>query len=571
MIAASAVSRPAGSGGSAVSPLAAALTGTTELAKLAFRRDRMLLPIWVYLVLIGTVVNAYTFVHLYKTAASRSALAASGLNNPALLFLYGRLNGTSVGALTAWRYGVWAALFAALMSIFTVVRHTRANEETGRQELIGSARVGRQAPLFAALLVSSAANAALALLLAVILPLVGLPVAGSIAFALAVGTCGLAFTGVAGFLAQLTSGARAARGLSFAVLGLSFLLRAVGDASGSRGTSWLTWMLPLGWTEVLRPYEGERWWVLTLPCAVFVLGTWLALAVSARRDLGAGLLSDRPGQPYASRFLRGPFSLAWRLQGTALLWWALGFAFIFGVSGAAGNGIASLVGTSGALKNEFAQLGGQSAIVDAYLAALMLIGGLIAAAYGVSAVQRLHSDETAALAEPLLASAVGRLRWGLAHVAVAAAGSAFLLAVAGVTAGLGYGLAASGSGGVFAGGVSAGGVSAGGEVTRMLGAGLAQWPAVLVIVGIAVLAFGVVPRASVAAGWTAFGLALALNLFGQSLKLSHWVLDVSPFTHAPRLPGGHLAATPLLWLSLVFVVFVGVGLGGLRRRDIGVG
>lgn len=571
MTASTAASRPAASDGSAVSPLAAALTGTTELARLAFRRDRMLLPIWVYLVLIGTVVNAYTFVHLYKTAASRSALAASGLNNPALLFLYGRLNGTSVGALTAWRYGVWAALFAALMSIFTVVRHTRANEETGRQELIGSARVGRQAPLFAALLVSFAANVTLAVLLAVILPLVGLPVTGSIAFALAVGTCGLAFTGVTGFLAQLTSGARAARGLAFAVLGLSFLLRAVGDAAGSRGTSWLTWVLPLGWTEVLRPYEGERWWVLALPLVVFAAGTRLAFFVSARRDLGAGLLSDRPGRPYASRFLRGPFSLAWRLQGTALLWWALGFAFIFGVSGAAGNGIASLAGTSGALKNEFAQLGGQSAIVDAYLAALMLIGGLIAVAYGVSAAQRLHSDETAALAEPLLANAVGRLRWGLSHVIVAAVGSAFLLAVAGVTAGLGYGLAASGSGGVSGGGVSGGEVSVGGEVTRMLGAGLAQWPAVLVIVGIAVLAFGVVPRASAAAGWTAFGLALALNLFGQSLKLSHWVLDVSPFTHAPRLPGGHLAATPLLWLSLVFVVFVGVGLAGLRRRDIGVG
>jgi hypothetical protein len=80
--------------------------------------------------------------------------------------------------LTAWRYGVWAALFAALMAIFTVIRHTRANEETGRQELIGSARVGRQASLSAALLVSGVASVTLAVLLAVILPFLGLPVRG---------------------------------------------------------------------------------------------------------------------------------------------------------------------------------------------------------------------------------------------------------------------------------------------------------------------------------------------------------------------------------------------------------
>jgi ABC-2 type transport system permease protein len=555
---------PAGSGGSTPSPLAAALTGTPELAKFAFRRDRMLLPIWVYLVLIGTVVNAYTFAHLYTTAASRSAAAAAGLGNPAFLFLYGRLNGTSIGALTAWRYGVWAALFAALMSIFTVVRHTRANEEAGRQELVGSARVGRQAPLAAALLVSGVANVLLAVLLAVILPLVGLPVGGSVAFALAVCTCGLAFAGITGVTAQLTSSARAARGLAFVVLGLSFLLRAIGDASASRGTAWLTWVLPLGWTEVLRPYEEERWWVLALSAAVFAAGTLLSFWVAAGRDLGAGLLSDVPGRPVAAFWLRGPFSLAWRLQGTALLWWALGYAFIFGVSGAAGNGIASLAGTSGALKQEFTQLGGQSAIVDAYLAALMLIGGLIAAAYGVSAVLRLRSDETGALAEPLLAGAAGRVRWGLSHVLVAVVGSAVLLAVAGVTAGLGYGLAASGSG---AGGPVV--VSAGHEVTRMLGAGLAQLPPVLVIVGVAVLAFGLVPRACVAVGWTAFGLALAINLFGQSLKLSHWVLDISPFTHAPRLPGAPVAVAPLVWLSLIFVALAGFGVIALRRRDIG--
>lgn len=532
-----------------------ALLGTRTLAGLAYRRDKLLLPIWVYLIFIGTLANAIEMRLFYKTPASRESLAASGRSTPALLFLYGQLHGTSVGALTVWHYGVWASLFAGLMAIFTVVRHSRANEESGRQELIGSARVGRQAPLASALLMAVAANIVAAALLCAALPLAGLPVAGSVAFALAVGACGLAFAGIAGVTAQLTSGARGARGLGIAVLGASFMLRSIGDASGG-GTAWLTWLGPLGWTEEVRAFGGERWWVLLLPLTLFAAGTWAAFVLAARRDLGAGLLPDRPGRPAASAALRGPFSLAWRLQRTGLLAWAVGFAFVFGPSGSIGNGITTLIGNSAAMKREFTQLGGQSAIVDAYLSSLMLLAGVSAAAYAVSTVLRLRSEESGALAEPILAGVSGRVRWGLSHVIVALAGSAVLLAVGAAAAGLGYALADSG-------------VPVGSEVPRLVGAGLAQLPAVLAIAGIAVAAFGLFPRAAVAAGWTGFGIALFLSLFGQVFRLSHWVLDVSPFTHSPHLPGGTVSAAPLLWLSLIALLLAVAGLTGLRQRDIG--
>ena len=38
------------------------------------------------------------------------------------------------------------------------------------------------------------------------------------------------------------------------------------------------------------------------------------------------------------------------------------------------------------------------------------------------------------------------------------------------------------------------------------------------------------------------GLAVAIELFGQVLQVSHWVLDISSFTHTPRLPGGMVSA-----------------------------
>ena len=530
------------------------LTGTGVLAKLALRRDRIMLPVWVYVVVAGVASNAFAFARLYKTESSRLSLVTSGLDNPALIFLYGRLNGDSVGALTAWRYGVWGAIFAALMSVFLVVRHTRADEEAGRLELIGSARVGRQAPLASALAVGVLANGLLIAALCLILPPLGLPAAGSAALALAIGTCGLAFTGVTLAAAQLTSGARSARGLALCVLGVSFLARAVGDATGASGPSWLTWMLPLGWTELLRPFSGERWWVLALPLALFAACVWLAFSLAARRDHGAGLFPDRPGRPAASAALSGPLPLAWRLQWPALAGWAAGFAVMFAVSGAAAKGLGQLVGTSSALNKEFTRIGGQSAIVDAYLAALMLLAGLTAAAYGVSAVLRSHAEETAGRADPVLAGAVGRVRWGLSHLLVACAGTALLVAVAGVAAGLGYGLSAGG---------------AAHQTARMLGAGIAQFPAALVIIGVALLAVGVAPDACAAIAWSAVGLAVLLGIFGQALRLSHWVLDVSPFTHAPRLPGGTVSGVSILVLIVITTALCVTGFTALRRRDIG--
>jgi ABC-2 type transport system permease protein len=549
--------RAAGPGLAGTGLAGTGLAGTGALTRLAFRRDRIMLPAWVYLITVLVATTAYTFKKLYPTAAARGQLVVTGGGNPALRFLYGRLNGSSIGALTAWRYGIWAAIFGALMTVFIVIRHTRGDEEAGRLELVGSAVVGRQAALTAGLLTAATANVAISVLLSVALPASGLPLSGSVALALAIGASGLAFTGIAAVAAQLASGARGARGICFGVLGVAFMLRAIGDSAGPSGPSWLSWTSPLGWVELTRPFAGQRWWVLALPAAVLAAGVGAAYALAARRDYGAGLLPDRPGRPSASGLLRGPLGLAWRLQRGLLGGWAVGVVCVFAASGAAAKGIGSLLGGSTQLRNEFTRLGGsgvQAAITNAYLAALMLLAGLGAAGYATSTVLRLRTEETGGLAEPLLATAVGRIRWGLSQLAVAVFGAAVLLALAGLATGLGYGLRTG---------------SAGPQAARMLGAALAQLPASLVIAGVAVALVGLLPGACVAGAWTVLGAVVVIDLFGQVLQLSHWLLDVSPFTHVPRLPGGTVSATPLLWLCLAAATFSALGLAALRRRDIG--
>jgi ABC-2 type transport system permease protein len=531
------------------------LAGTGQLTRLAFRRDCVLLPACVLGVAALLAITARDLKVLYPTAARRAAVAASAGQNPALRFLLGRLNGTSVGAFVAARWGVWGAAFAVLLTIFFVVRHTRADEEAGRLELVGSAAVGRQAPLTAALIAAATANVALALLTCWWLPALRLPLAGSAALALSIAACGLAFAGVAAIAAQLAVTGRGARGIAIGVLGAAFVLRAIGD-TGPAGLSWLSWASPLGWVENARAFgsAGQRWWVLALPLAESAALVAAAFALAAWRDHSAGLLPARPGRPAASGLLRGPFGLAWRLQWPVLAAWLAGYVFTFAACGAAANGIGSIIGGSAVLKHYLLRVGYQAAVIDAYLSALMLLAGLAAAAYATSAVLRLRTEETGNLAEPVLAAATGRTRWALSHISVAAGGACLLLAAAGLSAGLGYGILTG---------------SASTQLPQLLGAALARLPAVLVLAAVAILLFGLLPWESTALAWSAVALAGVIAVFGPPLQWPVWTIDISPFTWTPKLPGGTVSAEPLSWLCAVALALSVTGLLGLRRRDLG--
>jgi ABC-2 type transport system permease protein len=533
----------------------ASFAGTGRLAKLAFRRDIVMLFVCVFGIAALLAITARDLAAVFPTAASRLAVATRAGENPALRFLLGRLNGTSVGAFLAARWGVWGAACAVLLTTFIVVRHTRADEEAGRLEMVGSAVVGRQAPLAAALIMAGTANVALALLTIFWLPVVRLPLAGSAALALSISGCGLVFAGVAAVGAQFAVTARGARGIAIAGLGAAFVLRAVGD-SGPAGVSWLSWVSPLGWVELTRSFGsgGERWWVLLLPLAASAALIAAAFALAAWRDQGAGLLPGRPGRPTASGLLRGPFGLAWRVQRLMLAAWLAAFVFAFAACGAGARGAGSILGGSAVLRRYLLRVGYQATVIDAYLSALMMLAGLAAAAYAVSAVLRLRTEETENLADPVLAAATGRIRWALSHLSVAVGGACLLLVAAGLATGLGYG--------ILTGSVST-------QVPRLLGAALARLPATMVLAAVAVLLFGLLPWESVALAWTAMALVGVISVFGPPLQWPAWMMNISPFTQTPKLPGAAVSAEPLLWLGGIALALSLAGLAGLRRRDLG--
>ncbi|AKL67118.1 ABC transporter permease [Streptomyces sp. Mg1] len=524
------------------------LAGTGALLRLALRRDRVMAPVWILVVAMLVLSLPGSLESVYGTAAERERLLATMTANGSLRALYGPVFGDSIGALTAWRGGVFAGLLAGVMSLVIVVRHTREEEESGRQELLSAAMVGRRAPLTAALLAALTANAAAALL--VTAGLAGRGAAGALALGLGIGATGMLFAALAAIAAQLTESARLAKGLTGAFIGAAFVLRAAGDAGAPDGGSALTWISPLGWLEHVRAFAAERWWVLALFAAASAAQLAAAYALAARRDVGMSFLPARPG-PARGR-LGSAGALAWRLQRGALLGWSLGFLAAGVVFGGMTDGATELVGDNARTREIIERMGGQAGqagqgvLADAFLATMAGMLAMVAALYIVSAVLRLSAEESGQRAEPLLANAVGRLRWAGGHLAVAFGGSALILLLAGLGLGIGHG------------------EDIGGAVAATLG----QLPAVWVIGALAALLHGAVPRFAVAA-WAVAGAALALGWVGPALNLPQAVLDLSPFAHLPKLPGGQDPSwAPFVALTASAAALLAAALTALRRRDL---
>jgi ABC-2 type transport system permease protein len=528
------------------------LAGTWQLTRLALRRDRIILPIWIFLLSVAPASATGTFDTYYPTAADRAGLTASMGANPSIAVVYGPAFDLSTsGGFTAWRLGGFVAMIIGLMAVFTVTRHTRAEEDSGRAELLASAIVGRYAALTAAVLVSAGSSVVIGLVEAVTLLGSNLPVAGSIALGAATAATGVVFTAVAAVGVQLAEYSRTANGMGAAAVGVAFLLRAVGDSTSS--AHWISWLSPIGWSQQLRPFAGERWWVLLLPIAASILVGSTGYLLLPRRDVGVGILPPRPGPAGASRSLSSPFGLAWRLHRGPLIGWSIGMVVCGAVFGSISSGVGDLVGQSEQTREVFARLGGSTALADAFLATMAGLFAMVGSLFGVQAVLRMRGEETANRVEPVLATSVTRLRWAASHLVFAFLGTALLLALAGAMLGLSNGLR---SGDIA------------GSTGDMMVAMLTQLPAAWVVVAIAVTLFGLLPRFS-AAAWGVASLALLISLFGPVLNVQQAILDISPFQHIPKFPSQPFTAMPLVWLLAIALVTLGAGLLGWRRRDVG--
>lgn len=468
--------------------------------------------------------------------------AAEAINaSPTLVALYGPILDTgSLGELAMTKLTVLYAVAVAALGLVVVRRHTRAEEEDGRAELLAATGLGRATLLDGALVWASLVVVASGVLAAGADVIGGLPAIGSVLFGASWAGVGLVGVGLAALAAQLTRTARATAALSLAVVGVWFALRAVADVEDAVG--WLGWVSPLGWTTRLQAWSEPRWWVLLLWPASAVLLVLAAVVVARRRDLGSGVIGERPGPAHGS--LSGAASLAWRTQRATLLGWAVALGGTGALAAALAPGLRDLLDT-GSGRDVLEALGGQGALEQALLGAILSLAGVGVCGWGIAVVARAASEEESGRSELLLATGVARSRAALTTVVAALLPPLALLALAGLIAALV--LAVSGSGGTSA--------------SQVLAMALVPWPATTVVVGVALLAAAWWRRGA-AVGSAVLALSLLLDDVGPLLHLPDVVLGLSPFHHVPT------GARPadLVGASSVVLLLIGLACGGLAAR-----
>ncbi|WP_194827645.1 ABC transporter permease [Nocardia sp. XZ_19_231] len=531
----------------ATSRTAGEFAGTGQMLRLQLRRDRVVAPLWSLLIGLMPALQIVSIKDIYTTGEQLDNFAATTAASPALVAMYGPVFSSALGSIGTWKAGAMYAMIA-IAAVLTVIRHTRVEEETGRAELVGATSIGRFAGLTGALLLTYGASVVAGIACAASLMATDLPVAGSVAFGAALAASGVVWGAVAAVAAQVSTGARLARGIALGALGAAFAVRAVGDA----GNGVLSWFSPLGWCLQIRPFADERWWVLVPLAALGAGATLLAYRLLRTRDLGAGLLAESPGPAAGGTALSGPVGLAWRLQRGSLIAWTTGFALYGLLIGGAVNSIGGMLDDSGTLQDVVTSLGGSADLEKSFIAYAVTMLAAAAAAYSVSAVLRLHEEENSGRAETVLAAAVGRVRYASSHLLFAIGGPAVALLAAGLAIGIVWG-ATDGD--------------LPGKVGESVGAVAVQLPAVWVITAVAMLLFGTLPKYA-ALAWGVLSAMIVIFLLGSLGTFPQWILDLVPFIHPPKLPGAAFDIVPIAYLVTVAGAGILVGLMAFRRRDL---
>ncbi|WP_431899567.1 ABC transporter permease [Nonomuraea sp. bgisy101] len=522
------------------------LTGTGAMVRLALRRDRIKLPIWV----LAITVLVPRFYYAATTAVVPTPEALAEATELIQVSFMRVLAGPffDAEAVTTQKYflaAYWVEflLAAALMNILLVTRHTRAEEQTGRAELIRAAVVGRHAQLTAALIVALLGDAALAVFTAVAAISIGFPTGGALLFGASLAAAGLVFAAVAAVTAQLTEYARGAGGLAGAVLFGAWILRGAGAMQSQEGGP-LFWLSPIGWSQQARVLAGDRWWPLGLSALLAGLLVAGAYALASRRDLAAAFVAPRPGRATAPSWLRSPFTLALRLQQGAIGWWGAAFVTVGLVLG----------GMTGGMSTTALPIFAGADFGRAWLSLMVFTGSLYTGVFAVLSVLRLRAEEVRGRLGPVLAGPTGRSTWLGSSLLVSALAVVVLLAVYGLA--LGAGAAAS-----------SGDPALAGEVVR---ACLLRIPEVLVLLAVPAALLGLAPRA-ISAAWVVLVYSAFVQILGPYWRVQGWLVNTSVLSHLPWHPLGAFAPVATVVLVALAAALTALGLYGMRRRDLTTG
>ena len=474
--------------------------------------------------------------------------------------VYGTDNYTT-GAMYAGTMLLWAIIAVAVMNIFLVVRHTRSDEEGGRVEVIRSLPTGRLSILNATMICAGIINAVLAILLGLALAAVGIDgmsFGASMLYGFLLGASGFVFAAVAALFSQLSSNKSGATGLSFLVLAVFYMIRAVGDMQGN---DILACISPLGLAQRSQVYiENHIWPVFVLLLETIVVAA-AAYALNSVRDMGQGFIHARPGRSAAAGRLLSPFGLSLRLLRNTVVIWVIAMYLLGASYGSVIADIPNFVGESPeylqvigipeSIVNTMTEADKASIIIDYFTVFVVMMMTLVCFVPVINASLKLRSEEREGRAEQIFALAVPRLKYLTGYVILAIATSILVPLASAV--GLYSATAMPDNNLLTFGG--------------LIQAFMVYLPAIWVIIGVAAFISGLLPKVT-GIVWGYFGLIFIVSfLGGLPGLLPEWMQNISPMKHIPQLPLDEMTFTPLIILTVIACALSATGFVFFRKRD----
>ncbi|MFF2083829.1 ABC transporter permease [Nocardia sp. NPDC058176] len=523
------------------------MTGLGTALRLGLRLNYRGLSAAVLAVIVCMYAGVREIGALYPSAMERGTYASIAVDLLSQKALQGPAVGlTSAGGIAVFEVGWYLTIAVALINIVVVLRNTRAQEAAGRLELLRAGRFGVHANSVAVFLLAFGADIVIGLGVAAAFTVAGAGGIGAVAFGAATTAVGTVFAALALVAAQLTEHAKGAYGIACGALGLAYLLRAMGDVTD---TDFLRMVSPLGIVQAIHPFGRTQWWPLVLCAGVAVLAVAAAVALERARDYDAGLWRPATGSATASRFTRTIPGLVSRSARAGAAMWAVALLALGAGFGVATGDVGQVAaGTQGMLD---LLAGFNVNVVDGFLAMSVLLLALAVVGGVIAQVLQLRAEELSGRADLILSGTVPKWRLAATHLGVGLALGVGLLLVVGAGIGAGHGIR-SGDGA---------------EMLRLLGAALAQLPAVVFFLGLTAAVIGLAPRL-VWLPWVVLAVSAVVSILGPSMRVSRTTANLSVFEHLPRLPGVDVAVLPPLVLLCGGSLLAVVGIVGFARRDL---
>jgi ABC-2 type transport system permease protein len=509
-------------------------------------------------VVIGAFVasSAFGYTALGATEAERTRVLAGFAANPGLAALVGRPDDiTTVTGFVDWRTTGIGALVVAVWGLMTATRVLRGEEAAGRWELLVTGRTTRRGATVDALAGLGAALAALFAGTAVLTAAVGtrsdigISAGRALLFAFVITLAAAVLAGVGALASQLVATRGQAAGLALGVFGVAFATRAVGDAAPS--VEWLGALSPFGWVARVHALGDPRP-VWLVPLVVLVVVLVAATIALADRDVGAAVWGDRDSAPARLGLLGGPLPLAVRLTRASSTAWLLGAVALGALYGSVAASAADAFAQSDVLQRFGTAFTTQARVEGAKLFAGVVFLVLMTVGMGsaASAAGAVRHEEAQGLVENLLVRPLARARWLTGRIALAAA-LVVLVPLAGAVGFLLTGRSADGPG-----------------ADDLVAAGVNAAAPGLLLLGLTVLTFGWVPRATSRVAYGLLAWSFLLEMLASAVDVPDLVRDTSLLHHVALAPAVDVSWGPVAVYLVLAVLATAAGVRGFVRRDL---